>query len=176
MADHDHGYKLLFSHAALVADVLRGFVREDWVAELDFETLERVDGSYVFDDLRHRESDMVWKVRWRDRVLYVYLLLEFQSTVDPFMPVRSMTAALFGMERSRSLEDLRRQVERLAGDDEVDEGFQRSVHAWLTRVVLPARFPDLQVPEVQDLKEMQSMLEENMARWGREAREEARQE
>ena len=58
----------------------------------------------------------------------------------------------------------------------MDEGFQRSVHTWLTRVVLPSRFPDLQVPEVRSLKEMQSMLEENMARWAREAKEEARQE
>lgn len=29
MADHDKGYKLLFSHAAMVADLLRGFVKED---------------------------------------------------------------------------------------------------------------------------------------------------
>jgi hypothetical protein len=42
--------------------------------------------------LRHRESDCVWRVRWRKkRWLYIYLLLEFQSTVDPFMAVRVMT-------------------------------------------------------------------------------------
>jgi hypothetical protein len=31
MPDHDHSYKNLFSHAPMVADLLRGFVREDWV-------------------------------------------------------------------------------------------------------------------------------------------------
>jgi predicted transposase/invertase (TIGR01784 family) len=75
----------------MVADLLRGFVREEWVHDLDFSTLERVSGSYVTPELRSRESDVVWRVRWeRDRWLYVYLLIEFQSTVDPFMALRVM--------------------------------------------------------------------------------------
>ena len=32
--DYDHSYKLLFSHAEMVEDLLRGFVREDWVAQM----------------------------------------------------------------------------------------------------------------------------------------------
>jgi predicted transposase YdaD len=90
MANHDEGYKLLFSHASLVADVLRGFIKEDWVKEVDFESLERVEGSYVSEKLRRRESDMLWKVKWRGRSLYVYILLEFQTRVDRFMAVRLM--------------------------------------------------------------------------------------
>jgi len=75
----------------MVADLLRGFVREDWVEGLDFSTLERVSGSFVTPELRSRESDLVWRVRWgRDRWLYVYLLIEFQSTSDPFMALRMM--------------------------------------------------------------------------------------
>jgi hypothetical protein len=38
--NHDHAYKLLFSHADMVADLLRGFVREDWVAQQDLKTTE----------------------------------------------------------------------------------------------------------------------------------------
>lgn len=72
----------------MVADLLRGFVREDWVAELDFTTLEKMGGSYVADDLRDREDDIVWRVRWGKEWLYVYLLIEFQSTVERFMAVR----------------------------------------------------------------------------------------
>ena len=80
---HDSSYKLLFSHPAMVEDLLTGFVHEDWVAELDFATLEKVPGSYVSDDLRPRADDVVWRVRWREHWLYIYLLLEFQSDVDP---------------------------------------------------------------------------------------------
>jgi predicted transposase/invertase (TIGR01784 family) len=87
---HDHSYKLLFSHPEMVADLLRGFVHEDWVAQLDFGSLEKVSGSFVADDLREREDDVIWRARWGDQWLYVYLLLEFQSTVDPFMAIRIM--------------------------------------------------------------------------------------
>jgi predicted transposase YdaD len=68
----------------MVQDLLSGFVAETWVQELDFTTLEKQSGSYVSDDLRPRADDVVWRDRW----LSVYLLLEFQSDVDPFMAVR----------------------------------------------------------------------------------------
>jgi hypothetical protein len=86
--DHDQSYKLLFSHPEMVADLLRGFVREDWVQHLDFDSLEKVSGTYVADDLREREDDVIWKVRWGQDWLYVYLLIEFQSTVDRYMAIR----------------------------------------------------------------------------------------
>lgn len=92
MANHDHGYKLLFSHAPLVGDLLRGFVGEDWVQHVDFDTLERVGGGFVSDDLRERESDVIWRVRLgKEGWIYVYLLLEFQSTVDSSMALRVLT-------------------------------------------------------------------------------------
>ena len=86
--DHDHSYKLLFSHPEMVADLLRGFVHEDWVNDLDFASLERVNDGYVTDDLRERLDDIVWRVRLGSEWVYVYLLIEFQSSVDTFMAVR----------------------------------------------------------------------------------------
>lgn len=91
MADHDHSYKNLFAHARMVQDLLTGFVKQDWVEQLDFSTLEKLNGSYISDDLRERADDVVWRVKFKDQWLYVYLLLEFQSTVDPFMAVRILT-------------------------------------------------------------------------------------
>jgi len=90
MAEHDGSYKLLFSHPRVVQDFLEGFVDQAWVEELDFTTLQKVNQSYVAEDLRGREDDAVWRVEWRGRKerLYIYLLLEFQSTVEPFMALR----------------------------------------------------------------------------------------
>ena len=78
---HDASYKLLFSHAEMIKDLLQGFVPQSWVQALDFSTLEKVNASYVTDDLRDRHDDVVWRVRFQDHWLYVYLLLEFQSTL-----------------------------------------------------------------------------------------------
>ena len=90
MGYHDCGYKTLFSHPVTVEQLLRGFVRERWVDELDFKTLEKRSGSYVSDDLREREDDVVWRVKWKGahEWMYVYVLLEFQSTNDRFMGLR----------------------------------------------------------------------------------------
>ncbi len=91
MVQHDNSYKLLFSHPEMVRDLLVGFVHEPWVDELDLSSLEKASGSYVADDLRDREDDIIWRVRFKDRWLYLYLLLEFQSRVDDWMPVRILT-------------------------------------------------------------------------------------
>jgi predicted transposase/invertase (TIGR01784 family) len=48
--DHDRRYKYLFSHAGFVRRLLEGFVDEAFVADLDFETLERVDGEFIDAD------------------------------------------------------------------------------------------------------------------------------
>jgi predicted transposase YdaD len=87
---HDASYKHLFSHPEMVASLIQDFVPEEWVRELDFSTLERQNGSYVSDDLRERHDDIVWRVRCRDEWFYIYLLIEFQSGVDPWMAVRVM--------------------------------------------------------------------------------------
>ncbi|MCP4676526.1 MAG: Rpn family recombination-promoting nuclease/putative transposase, partial [Deltaproteobacteria bacterium] len=90
MTDHDHSYKLLFSHPEMIRDLLVGFVHEDWVKKLNFNTLEKMNASYVSDGLRERHDDIVWRVRFGDQWLYVYLLLEFQATEDRFMALRIM--------------------------------------------------------------------------------------
>jgi len=93
MTEHDAGYKSLFSDKRMVADLIRGFVREPWVQELDFETLESVSGSFVSEQFKKRENDVIWRVQFRGDWLYVYLLIEFQSTVDRFMALRLMVYA-----------------------------------------------------------------------------------
>jgi hypothetical protein len=86
MGDHDHSYKLLFAHPRMVRELLETFVGGEWLAQVDFDTLERVSDAYISDDLRARADDIVWRVRCGSR--HVYLLIEFQSRVDSFMAVR----------------------------------------------------------------------------------------
>jgi predicted transposase/invertase (TIGR01784 family) len=91
MTEHDSGYKRLFSHPEMIRDLLLGFVPAEWVAELNFATLEKYPTEFVDDRLRHRRSDVIWRVRWGKEWLYVYLLLEFQSGVQRFMAMRLFT-------------------------------------------------------------------------------------
>ena len=95
---HDAAYKQLFARPRMVRDLLEGFAARGWSGNLDFGTLEPVPASYVSRDLQQRHGDLVWRVRFSDeRWLYLLLLLEFQSTVDPAMAVRMLayTALLY---------------------------------------------------------------------------------
>jgi predicted transposase YdaD len=89
---NDASYKRLYAHAELVADLLRSCVREAWIRQLDFTTLERVPGSHVDQKLQQRHSDVIWRLRLShsERWVYVYLLLEFQSKSDRWMPIRML--------------------------------------------------------------------------------------
>jgi len=90
MPQHDSSYKQFFSHPQMVKDLITGFIHQDWVKELDFDTLESVKSSFITDDLREREDDVIWRVRWGKEWIYVYLLIEFQSSENKFMAVRMM--------------------------------------------------------------------------------------
>jgi hypothetical protein len=76
----------------MVRDLLLAFVHEDWVVDLDFATLERVNSQFITKRLKKRESDVIWRVRRRrgdqSEWLYLYLLLEFQSQPSRWMALR----------------------------------------------------------------------------------------
>ena len=95
MVDHDGAYKNLFSNPELVCGLLEGFVDESWVDQIDLSTLEKVNGSYVSDELKHRHNDIVWKVRHQKEWAYVYLLIEFQSPDFEDMTKRLMCQMIF---------------------------------------------------------------------------------
>ena len=75
----DASYKYLFSSREMVRDLIQGFIPDPWLHSLDYDTLEKVSGSYVTDDLRHRADDVVWRVKVGGDWVYLYLLIEFQS-------------------------------------------------------------------------------------------------
>jgi hypothetical protein len=87
---HDSGYKQLFSHPDMVRDLLTGFVPGPWLQAARFDTLERVNASYVSESDKQRHDDMVWRLQVGPRWVWIYLLLEFQSQDDPWMAVRMM--------------------------------------------------------------------------------------
>lgn len=89
---HDSGYKRLFSNRTIFRQLIQTFVEEDWVAELDFDRAERLDKSFVAEHYKATESDLIYKVPYRhaEKVIYLYILIEFQSNVQRFMVLRTL--------------------------------------------------------------------------------------
>ena len=85
---HDSGYKKLFSNRTIFRQLLETFVNQEWVHSLNFDTCEPLDKSFISEHYKETESDLIYKVQFHDREVYIYILIEFQSTVDPFMALR----------------------------------------------------------------------------------------
>ncbi|MDE0397724.1 MAG: Rpn family recombination-promoting nuclease/putative transposase [Candidatus Poribacteria bacterium] len=66
-------------------------IGNDLVGSLDFRRVRRVNTTFIADNLREQESDLVFLLPFRDAdemEVMIYILLEHQSTVDPAMGFR----------------------------------------------------------------------------------------
>lgn len=76
------------------SDNLHGLLEiigSDLVEALDFTKVQRVNTTFIADNLREQESDLVFLLPFRDAdemEVMIYILLEHQSTVDPAMGFR----------------------------------------------------------------------------------------
>jgi hypothetical protein len=87
MVHFDRSYRQLFTQPGMIASLLGDLLGPAVTGQLDFSTLERVPDSFVGPHSRARQADMLWRLRRPDGRI-VYVLLEFQSDVQRFMPVR----------------------------------------------------------------------------------------
>ena len=85
---------------------------------LDFARVTQVNRSFISDELRTQESDMIFRIPFRDPTgaceeVMVYLLIEHQSTVDPSMGLRllSYMTQIWIEERRQWQEEKRPQGE-----------------------------------------------------------------
>jgi hypothetical protein len=93
-SDHDSLYHRFFSDPAIVAQLLREFVPGLWLEGLDLGGLERLNTKFHAETGERREADLVWRIpRQEGGDAYLMLLLEFQSTSDPWMALRMLVYA-----------------------------------------------------------------------------------
>ena len=81
----------MFSHSEMVHDLIAGFLVPSWSDRLDFSTLTNMSANFVSPDLRSRQADKVWRIRFRDSEQEIFFLTEFQDRDDPLMAARMNT-------------------------------------------------------------------------------------
>ncbi|ERI07113.1 Rpn family recombination-promoting nuclease/putative transposase [Aneurinibacillus aneurinilyticus] len=85
---HDKGYKYLLSSKKVFVDLLRSFVKQGWIEQIDDTNVIKVDKSYILQDFADKEADLVYRVKIKEQEVIFYVLLEMQSSVDFQMPFR----------------------------------------------------------------------------------------
>lgn len=85
---HDKGYKYLLSVKKVFVQLLRSFVEQGWVKRINEDDVILIDKSFILQDFKDKEADLVYKVKLDGKEVVFYILLELQSTVDFQMPYR----------------------------------------------------------------------------------------
>jgi predicted transposase YdaD len=85
---HDPTFKHLFGEPEHAAALVRHSLPGRIVDRLDLSTMTREPASFVDDQLSERYSDLLFSVASRHGTVFVYLLIEHQSSNDPDMPLR----------------------------------------------------------------------------------------
>jgi hypothetical protein len=79
----------------------------DLAKHIDYTHLQRLDRTFISDNFRKREADLVFTAPFLDeqkgitREVIIYILIENQSTVDPTMPFRILSYMLRIWESQR---------------------------------------------------------------------------
>ncbi|MFQ5648657.1 MAG: Rpn family recombination-promoting nuclease/putative transposase [bacterium] len=72
---YDRGYGRLFSNKVIFQQLIQSFVNEAWVGDLDFDTCERLQKSFIDKDYKKTESDVIYKVQVRGKDSYICILM-----------------------------------------------------------------------------------------------------
>ena len=85
---HDAIFKAVFSELDNATGVLRRMLPPFVEGTVDWASLQVEPGSFVDRRLGHRHSDLLFSVQAGPSRLLLYVLLEHQSTADPWMALR----------------------------------------------------------------------------------------
>ena len=97
--EHDTGYKRVFSRKRHFLHFLKKYIYADWVNNIDEKDLDLIDTTLIDEEYRNKESDVIYKLKFKGREIIFYVLLELQSTVDHTMPFRLLRYMVELMKR-----------------------------------------------------------------------------
>ncbi len=99
---HDHLFRTVFSDPEDATGLLQAYLPARVVRSLRWSTLAVQDGRFVDERLRELESDLLFAVeRETGSAMWLYVLLEHQSTPDRWMRLRLLTYCCRVWDRDR---------------------------------------------------------------------------
>ena len=87
---HDSLFRRIFSDLEHARSLLKSFLPASLVQAVNFSTLEPHSNRFVSKKLRKSESDLIFSAKFcdSDQKLFLYFLIEHQSSPDEWMPLR----------------------------------------------------------------------------------------
>ena len=85
---HDAGYKKILSQKENFLRFIERYVHEPWTADISRDDVELVNKSFVTDEYKLLDSDVIYRIKIGNSDVFFYFLIELQSRVDFTMPFR----------------------------------------------------------------------------------------
>lgn len=175
---HDKGYKFLLSSKRVFIELLRSFVRQEWVKDIDETDIVKIDKSYILQDFADKEADLVYRMKLKDKDVIFYVLMELQSTVDFQMPYRlllydvnsynkkdlleleNLIGAVFLLDQKIDREELMNRLSELIGVlKKLDSERMELFKTWLGKI-LSNRLPKKEKKEIERIIEESKEVED----------------
>ncbi len=94
-------FRLAFGEPEHAAELLRGALPEALVRAIDWESLQRQDGSFVDAGLRGQQADLLFEAQLAGEPVLLYLLVEHKSGEDRFTAFQLLRYVVRVLERWR---------------------------------------------------------------------------
>ena len=108
MLHPDSIYKSLLKNKRFIKDLFINIINLDWVNNIDFESFELISTEFISSNQTKRISDIIYKVKVKDEVFYIAVIIEIQTSVDYFMSLRLCSYTSLLLEDIVKLENLKR--------------------------------------------------------------------
>lgn len=100
---HDSLFRAVFGDLDNARSLLRANLPAVLALAVDWPTLQRVPAEFCDADLRQRDADLLFAVRFRGRVLLLHVLVEHKSGVDRWTVLQASGYVLRALARWREL-------------------------------------------------------------------------
>lgn len=87
---HDALFKAMCTDVAIAIDLLKSALPPALFKKIDLSSLALTDKSFVSEQLRHQESDLIYQAEIHGHEGYLCFLIEHQSTANPLMAFRQL--------------------------------------------------------------------------------------
>ena len=97
--EHDTGYKRILSKKRNFLHFLKKYINEDWVSKIDEKDIIPINTTLIDEEYRKKEADIIYKLKFKNREIIFYVLLELQSSADKTMAFRLLRYMVELMKR-----------------------------------------------------------------------------
>jgi hypothetical protein len=107
---HAMFFEKVFSREDVAQDFLQNYLSETIVNRLDLSTLHLENESFISNELKSSQADLLFSVRTiNEQVLFIYILLEHKSFIDRWVMLQLLGYIVKICERQRDINKLNRQ-------------------------------------------------------------------